>query len=47
VILAAVGNSVLKGGFALALGSPALRRQMAVVLGLTILAGLGSLWLVR
>ena len=47
VILAAVGNSVLKGGFALALGSPALRRQVAVVLGLTILAGLGSLWLVR
>jgi uncharacterized membrane protein (DUF4010 family) len=47
VILAVVGNSVLKGGFALALGSPALRRQVAVVLGLTILVGVGSLWLVR
>jgi hypothetical protein len=47
VILAAVGNSMLRGGFALALGSPALRRQVALVLGLTILAGPGSLWLVR
>ena len=47
VILAAVGNSVMKVGFALSLGSPALRRPVAVVLGLTILVGIGSLWLVR
>ena len=47
VILAAVGNSVSKGGLALALGSPALRRQVALVLGLTILAGPGRLRLVR
>jgi uncharacterized membrane protein (DUF4010 family) len=46
VILAAVGNSVLKAGFALSLGSPALRRQVALVLGLTVLAGVGCLWLV-
>jgi uncharacterized membrane protein (DUF4010 family) len=47
VILAAVANTVLKGGFALALGSPALRRPVAAVLGLTILAGAGGLWLGR
>lgn len=47
VILAAIGNSVLKAGFALTLGAPVLRRQVAGVLGLTILAGLASLWLVR
>jgi len=34
VILAAIGNSVLKGCFALSLGSPRLRRQVALVLGL-------------
>ncbi len=47
VIMAAVGNSVLKGGFALALGSPALRWQVTLMLGLTIAVGVGSLWLVR
>ncbi|MDD2763593.1 MAG: DUF4010 domain-containing protein [Opitutaceae bacterium] len=47
VILAALGNSVTKAGFAIALGSPVLRRQVAVVLGLTILVGVGCLWLVR
>ncbi len=47
VIVAAVANSVLKGGFAVVLGSPALRRQVALVLALTIIAGLGSLGLVR
>ncbi|HUL54736.1 MAG TPA: DUF4010 domain-containing protein [Opitutaceae bacterium] len=47
VIVAAVGNSVLKGGFAVALGSPALRRQVALVLGLTIVVGLAALQLVR
>ena len=46
VIMAAVGNSALKGGFALALGSPALRRQVALVLGLTIVVGLATLRLV-
>ncbi len=47
VILAAIGNSVLKGCFALSLGSPRLRRQVALVLGLTIAAGAAGLWLVR
>jgi uncharacterized membrane protein (DUF4010 family) len=47
VILAAIGNSVTKAGFALALGSAVLRRQVAIVLGLTILAGVACLWLVK
>jgi uncharacterized membrane protein (DUF4010 family) len=47
VIMAAIGNSVLKGSFALSLGSPRLRRQVALVLGLTIAIGAASLWLVR
>jgi uncharacterized membrane protein (DUF4010 family) len=47
VILAAMGNSVLKTGFAVALGSSTLRRQVAVVLGLTIAIGAACLWLVR
>jgi uncharacterized membrane protein (DUF4010 family) len=46
VILAAVGNSVMKAGFALSLGSPVLRRQVVLVLGLTIVAGLAALRLV-
>jgi uncharacterized membrane protein (DUF4010 family) len=47
VIMAAIGNSVMKAGFALSLGSSVLRRQVALVLGLTILVGAASLWLVR
>jgi len=46
VVLAAVANSLLKGGFALALGSPRLRREVAVVLALTIVAGAAALRLV-
>jgi type IV secretory pathway VirB2 component (pilin) len=45
--MAAIGNSVMKAGFALSLGSSVLRRQVALVLGLTILVGAASLWLVR
>jgi type IV secretory pathway VirB2 component (pilin) len=37
----------MKAGFALSLGSSVLRRQVALVLGLTILVGAASLWLVR
>lgn len=47
VILAAVANSIVKGIFAVTLGSAVLRRQVAVVLGLTILAGAGWLWMTR
>jgi uncharacterized membrane protein (DUF4010 family) len=47
VIMAAVGNSVLKACFALGMGSPSLRRQVAIVLGLTIAIGVACLWLVR
>lgn len=46
VTLAAVANSVLKGGLAAALGSPVLRRHTAIVLGLTALAGLAAMRLV-
>ena len=39
-----MGNSVLKAGFAISLGAPSLRRQVALVLGLTVAVGAG--WLV-
>ena len=42
----AIGNSVTKASIAIALGSPALRRQTVWVLGATIGLGLGTLWLV-
>jgi uncharacterized membrane protein (DUF4010 family) len=40
VIIAAVGNSVLKAGLAISLGSPALRREVTLVLGATAVTGL-------
>ena len=46
VILGAIGNSVTKASIAIALGSPALRRQTVWVLGATVVLGLGTLWLV-
>jgi len=46
VIVAAVGNSILKAGLAVGLGSPALRRDVALVLGATAATGLATLWLV-
>jgi uncharacterized membrane protein (DUF4010 family) len=46
VIVAAVGNSILKAGFAITLGSPALRRDVSLVLGATAAAGLATLWFV-
>ena len=46
-IVAAVANSIVKGIFAVSLGSAVLRRQVAVVLGLTILVGSGWLWMSR
>jgi uncharacterized membrane protein (DUF4010 family) len=47
VILAAIANSLLKAGLAVSLGSPGLRRQIALVLGATAAVGGASLWLVR
>jgi len=47
VIMAAIANSVLKAGFALSLGSPSLRRQVALVLGMTIVVGFAVLRFVR
>jgi uncharacterized membrane protein (DUF4010 family) len=46
VILAAVANTLLKGSLVIGLGSKALRRQISIALGLTILAGLGACYLV-
>jgi uncharacterized membrane protein (DUF4010 family) len=39
VVIGAIANSIVKAGFALSLGSPQFRRQISVVLGLTVLAG--------
>lgn len=46
VILAAVSNTLLKAGLAVALGSPGLRTRVALVLGCTMLAGVGAMMLV-
>lgn len=39
VIIGAVANSIVKATFAISLGSPLLRRQISIVLGLTVVAG--------
>ena len=44
IIVAAVANSIVKAGIAVCLGSPALRREVSVVLGLTSLAGIAACW---
>jgi len=44
VVVGAVANSIVKAGIALSLGSPLLRRQISVVLGLTVAAGVLSLF---
>ncbi len=46
VIVGGVGNTVLKAGFAISLGSPALRRDVSLVLGATAAVGFATLWLV-
>lgn len=43
IVLAAISNTLLKGGLAISLGSPGLRVRIAVVLGGTALAG--AAWL--
>ena len=47
VILAVIANSLLKAGLAVSLGSPALRRQIALVLGATAAVGAASLWVMH
>ncbi len=42
IILAAVSNSLVKAGFAISLGSPVMRKQIALVLGLTAAAGVAA-----
>lgn len=44
VVIGAVANSIVKAGFALSLGSPQFRRQISVVLGLTVVAGVCSMF---
>lgn len=43
VVLAAVSNTLLKGGMGIALGSPGLKVRLAIILGLT--AALGVVWM--
>ena len=44
VIVGAIANSIMKAGFAISLGSPQLRRQITVVLSLTVVAGVLTLF---
>ena len=46
IIVAAIANTLLKGAFAVSLGSTVLRRQTTLVLGATAAAGLAAFWLV-
>ena len=46
IIVAAVANSLLKASFAISLGSPVLRIQISLVLGLTAAAGVAACWFV-
>jgi uncharacterized membrane protein (DUF4010 family) len=43
VLIGAVANSMVKAGFAISLGSPVLRRQITLVLGLTVVAGIAAI----
>jgi uncharacterized membrane protein (DUF4010 family) len=46
IIIAAVSNSLVKAGIAITLGSPVMRKQIALVLGLTAAGGLAAvLWM--
>ena len=45
ILVAAAANSLMKAGFAVSLGSPVLRREISLVLGLTALAGVAGCWL--
>lgn len=40
ILTAAIANTILKTGLAVSFGSPALRRQLLVVMGLTVAAGI-------
>lgn len=46
IIVAAIGNTLLKAGLAIAMGSKQLRQHIAIALGTTMLAGLGAFWIV-
>ncbi|MDB6169776.1 MAG: hypothetical protein JWM88_2640 [Verrucomicrobia bacterium] len=45
VLVAAAANSLTKAGFAVSLGSPVLRKEVSLVLGLTALAGVAGCWI--
>jgi uncharacterized membrane protein (DUF4010 family) len=44
VVIAGIANTILKAGFAMALGTPQLRRIIGAVLGATVLLGAGAWW---
>ncbi|MEX2045068.1 MAG: MgtC/SapB family protein [Opitutus sp.] len=44
VVLAAVGNTLMKAGMAIMLGSPGLKVRVAIVLGVTAIIGVGWMW---
>ncbi|MEO8866467.1 MAG: MgtC/SapB family protein [Opitutaceae bacterium] len=46
ILIAAVSSSLIKAGFAISLGSPQLRREISIVLGLTALVGAAACWYV-
>ena len=46
IIVAAIANTLLKAGLVFSLGSPQLRKHIAVALGATVLAGIGAFYLV-
>ncbi|MGZ0654712.1 MgtC/SapB family protein [Coraliomargarita sp. W4R72] len=46
IILAAIANTILKAGLVVALGSPALRKQILLAFGAMTLAGVGALFLI-
>lgn len=46
IIIAAIANTLLKAGLAIGLGSKQLRKYIALALGATVLAGIGSCFLI-
>jgi uncharacterized membrane protein (DUF4010 family) len=46
LILSAIANTLLKAGLVLSMGSPQLRKHIAIALGATVLAGVGAFFLV-
>ncbi len=45
IIIAALSNTLVKAGLAVALGAPQFRRTIALALGMVFIAGVAGLWL--